>query len=120
MSNEARGPEMEQLALDIIGLLKEYGMFYDVCIYANGKKWAYDSTAPNQYTVEDGVDPNQWLNYVASDHLLSMSFEGPLYHALNYYEGGHDEFLDRFTKLFYAHNIYYELGEAWSLSCYNI
>lgn len=51
-----------------------------------------------------------------------MSFEGPLYHMINYgsYEDVSDNFLVEFNDLFDEYGLYYELGDAWNLSAYKI
>ena len=47
-----------------------------------------------------------------------MTFEGPLYEALNY--GGYDEnpwqTEEELTAIFRKYGLYYELGNAWNLT----
>ena len=49
-----------------------------------------------------------------------MSFEGPLYDVLNAYVPGWVKKEDEFRKLFEKYGFYYELGNAWNLSAYEI
>lgn len=90
---------------DIIEYCKDWGLWKDVCIYANGKCYTdsvYDSDT-SRYTqissdvyVRDENDPDKFLtgltdtgtydepsseyrNYSNPEHLLDMTYEGPLY-----------------------------------------
>ena len=121
--------EIEELANQIYKLLLKYDMWIDVHIYYNGKcmttsiededgyKFRYNEEPP---FIEEDVDPRRYFDYVGP--YLSMSFEGPLYHMINYgsYEDVSDNFLTEFNDLFDEYCLYYELGDAWNLSAYKI
>lgn len=116
--------KIEELAYRIYKLLLQNDMWIDVAIYFNGKcmstsiedeegyKFRYNEEPP---FIEEGVDPRRCFEYVGP--YLSMSFEGPFYHAMNY-DGG--AILEKFDDLLHEYGLYYELGDAWNLSLYKI
>ena len=93
----------------------------DTSVYFNGKRVRLDSgkfDADHNYHVDvAGVDedchPGDYFSYYNSNHILSMSFEGELYDALNYGNGSKE-----LEELFKQYGVYYELGNAWNLSVY--
>lgn len=112
---------IEELANEIITFLNEHELANSVSIYFNNKvmrskgKWDEDyNYVPNWITEED-VDPHDYFEYAAYDHILSMSFEGGLYDLLNYRFGKTEE---QFIAIFDRHGLYYELGNSWNLSAY--
>lgn len=112
--------DIERLANEIIAFLEAYHIASDVSIYYNGNvvrsRTEYDSEYNVTYTWEktNDVDPHDYFEYAAYDHILSMSFEGGLYDLLNY-SGGRK--MDKFMKIFEKYGLYYELGNAWNLTC---
>lgn len=115
--------DIEKLANEIIAFLEKNHLASDVSIYYNGNvvrsKTEYDSEYNSTYTwiKTYGVDPHDYFEYAAYEHILSMSFEGGLYELLNYSGGS---IMDKFEKIFERYGLYYELGNAWNLSCYTI
>lgn len=117
----------EQLAREIYNFLLAHEMWIDTNIYYNGKCMSTCNADMTEFRyngepfiIED-KDPRKCFEYVAEEHILSMSFEGPFYEALNGYAGDYgwqveDEFLDLLKK----YGVYYELGNAWNLSLYPI
>ena len=112
---------IEALAKEIITFLEKYELANAVSIYFNNKvmrdRGSYDKDynyIPGWETTED-VNPHDYFEYCAYDHILSMSFEGGLYHVLNYYGGKREE---EFRAIFERYGLYYELGNAWNLSAY--
>lgn len=116
----------EKLARDIIDFLIKHAAWLDTYIYVNNKRFGckgldgkhhYDNNWDCVY-VEDGINPKDYFEY-ADPNTLSMSFEGPLYDILNYsyaykdYEKAEEEF----SKLLAKYGYYYELGNAWNLTC---
>lgn len=113
----------ENLANEIYNLLREYDIWVDTAIYYNGKCMS------TQYRDEEGKehfryndepfitedDPRKYFEYVANPHILSMSFESELYDILNY--GSCPSILKKFDKILEKYGVYYELGDAWNLSC---
>lgn len=111
--------KIEELVKDIETFLMKHELLGDVCIYFNNKRrrWRWDYKNM-EYIVreEDDVDPHDYFEYAAYEHILSMSFEGELYSVLNGYTDGTLE--DKFLDLFNSYGLYYELGHAWNLTCY--
>ena len=117
--------DIGRLANEIKAFLEKNGLASDVSIYFNGNatrsrtdaKWNWDEGCyeHNIYWItEENVDPHDYFEYAAYEHILSMSFEGALYELLNY-SGG--KIMDKFMKIFEKYGLYYELGNAWNLTC---
>lgn len=117
---------VERLAHEIIKWLTSHEMWQDVCLYYNGKRVSTSGVVDGRHEfryngepfVEEGIDPRKYFKYVAKQHILSMSFEGPLYDVLNAYTPGWTKLEAEFQSIFERHGCYYEPGECWNLSCY--
>lgn len=113
--------KIEELANEIIGFLERSGLAPSVSIYFNNKvmrnkgKYDDDYNYISKWETTENVDPHDYFEYAAYDHILSMSFEGPLYDVLNYTFGKMEE---KFLNIFHKYGLYYELGNAWNLSAY--
>lgn len=116
----------ERFAMKIIEWLAERELWDEVAIYVNGKRYSadnYDKTknpkrlqTPKKgvtYYAIDVPNPTVIVKYANPD-LITMTFEGPLYHALNAAGKTEQAFMDLFNK----HGLYFEYGYAWSLSAY--
>lgn len=116
----------ERFAMKIIEWLAKRELWYEVAIYVNGKRYSADSYDKTKnpmrlQTPKDGVtyyavdvpDPTVIVEYANPD-LITMTFEGPLYQALNYDSDMEQAFMDLFEK----RGLYFEYGYAWSLSAY--
>lgn len=116
----------ERFAMKIIEWLAKRELWYEVAIYVNGKCYSadgYDKTknpvrlqTPKNgvtYYATDVPDPTVIVEYANPD-LITMTFEGPLYQALNYDSDTEQAFMDLFDR----HGLYFEYGYAWSLSAY--
>lgn len=115
--------QIEDLADEIYQLLKKHDMWSDTFIYFNGCRIGNkDAEGHYHYNgkvyMEPDMDPRTYFEYVNPDHILSMSFEGPVYHMLNYDE--YPSVRKKFDAIFKKYGLYYELGNAWNLSCYYI
>lgn len=115
---------IEQLANEVMDWLVRNELSMDVCIYYNNQKMQHKYHYDKDYdiiddgiSIEKDVDPHQITQWAAHDHILTMTFEGGLYSLLNY-NGGKLE--TEFENLFNKYGLYYELGEAWNLTCYPI
>lgn len=117
MTNEQRN---EMLAREIREWLLKNRMWQDVTIYFNGKAYSTDDgghhyTNDPEHLIElDNVNPLDYFKYV-NPETVSMSFEGMLYDVLNSYDD--DPLEMEFSKLFEKYGLYYELGNAWNLTC---
>ena len=115
--------DIEMLAKEITVFLELHNIAGDVSIYFNNKvlrsKMVTDGIDKYKYVwnEEFDVNPHDYFDYCAYDHILSMSFEGGLYDVLNYSGGSK---MDKFMKIFEKRGLYYELGNAWNLSVYPI
>lgn len=112
---------IEQLANEIMQFLNEHEMQDAVCIYFNNKRIRSNSNWDGenltyQWVEESNIDPHDYFEYAAYDHILSMSFEGSLYDCLNYSFGRREE---QFIKIFNKYNLYFELGNLWNLTVYS-
>lgn len=119
--------QKEQLATEIFEWLVKHEMWVDVAIYFNGKRWStsnhkdcMDFCYNEHKYFEDEADPRDYFEYVNEPNILSMSFEGPLYHVLNAYVPGWVKLEDEFRKIFEKYGVYYEMGHAWNLTCYEM
>lgn len=113
--------QIEELADKIYQLFEKNDMWMDSFIYFNdgcldskdeNGKYHYDGSAfwhPDR-------EPN--FEYVNPDHILSMAFEGPIYHMFNYNK--YPSVRKKFDTLLERYGLYFEFGEAWNLSCYYI
>jgi hypothetical protein len=115
--------DIERLANEIISFLNKEKLASDVSIYFNNKVMRSKGYLSNEgnyiigWETVEGVNPHDYFDYCAYDHILSMSFEGPLYDVLNYSGGRRYE---EFEAIFEKHGLYYELGNSWNLSAYPI
>ena len=117
---------IEELAVEIMEFLLEHGMWQDVNIYFNHKCFSckdsntgkYFYNDPENLLVEENVEPQMYFDYVNSDHILSMSFEGPVCEMLYY--GEYPVTRKKFDEIFERRGLYYEFGDHWNFSCYYI
>lgn len=114
-------PVAEELAFKIRDLLLKHQMWIDTTIYYNGKAIStndrngnFGYNEPDKLFVLENMDPRDYFEYVG--YILSMSFEGPLYDAINY--GDDSNAVKELTALFDEYGLYYELGNAWNLSLF--
>ena len=111
---------IEKLATDIMKYLMENDLDSDVCIYYNNMRLRHEydwrnADLPPKVIIEDNMNPLDYFEYASYKHILSMSFEGPLYYELNYNFGKKSE---KLRDLFEKYGLYWELGDAWNLTAY--
>ena len=112
---------IETLAKEIVTFLETKELANSVDIYFNNKvirsqgKWDADYNYISNWVTEEDVDPHEYFEYAAYNHILSMSFEGGLYDVLNYAFGRREE---EFRAIFEKYGLYFELGNSWNLSAY--
>lgn len=118
---------MRAMALSVIRYLNRHGMFSDINIYAGGMHYS-DTKHPGQ-ELNTGLVKNCEVWVKESDmraqpceynnpDTLTMTFEGPLYHAINYNSGRGCRAESELDQIFARYGLYLELGHAWSLSCW--
>lgn len=128
MSSTAKltAEQIENLAKEIREFLLEHGLWQDVDIYFNGKRFTQHDPVTGKYYYndrehlieEENQDPRTYFEYVNPDHILSMSFEGPVCEMLYY--GILPSVRREFDKIFERYGLYYEFGHHWNFSCYYI
>ena len=112
---------IEELAMEIATFLEKNGIADSVSIYFNNKvmrnkgKYDDDYNYISKWETTEDIDPHDYFEYAAYDHIISMSFEGGLYDVLNYSFGKKEE---QFREIFEKYGLYFELGNAWNLSAY--
>ena len=117
--NKITKVDIERLVNEIISFLEAFDIADSVSIYYNGDVVRSKTEYKNRdylytWVKTCDVDPHKYFEYAAYDHILSMSFEGGLYDVLNY-SGG--RIYEKFMKIFEKYGLYFELGNAWNLSC---
>ena len=121
--------KIEELATEILDFLIEHEMWTDVNIYFNGKCWTTHNKETGKYHYNDKenvyeheADPRTYFEYVRNPNILSMSFEGTFYEVMNSYLDLSYcwKLQEQFSKILEKYGLYYELGYAWSLTCYEI
>lgn len=122
MSNIMTKKDIEEIAFHIYQEIKKCGYDSDVRIYFNNKCIDVGSLKYNPVTddyespvkiIED-IDPHNYFKWAAYNHIISMSFEGPLYDYMDYnceLPGDLPEYLEK-------KGIYFELGQSWNLTFY--
>lgn len=131
ITEQSTSEEKEQVVMDLIQWLAKQELFHDVCIYCNKKRWLSDwyndrkenvqvieneTISPDPFYVQENINVTDYIKY-ANENLITMSFEGPLYHALNY---GNNDIYKNLRKFFAKRGLYFELGYAWSLATYEL
>lgn len=113
--------KIEELVKEIEEFLRKHDLLGDVCIYFNNKRhmwhWNY-KTEEYVMEIKEDISPLDYFEYVNKKHILSMSFEGEFYHVMNGYTNYEFKLQDKFNELLDKYNLYYELGNAWNLTCY--
>lgn len=130
---------IEKMAFGVMRYLIDKELFEDVRIYYHkGKTWyALQNRKPDDklnstqidhshgksnymvYKITD-IDPHDYFEY--NGDYLSMSFEGPLYECLNHtiFPFASDHINDHLRNYFSHYGLYFELGNQWNLSLYDI
>ena len=114
---------IEALAYEIRLFLENSELANGVSIYFNNKvvrdrgDYDKDYNYIPRWEITEDVDPHDYFEWAAYNHILSMSFEGPLYDVLNYSYGKKEEV---FRSIFERRGLYYEFGNAWNLTVYLI
>lgn len=125
--NGLTSEEIEQMAKEIRQFLLDNEMWIDTTIYFNGKafstwdgckRFAYND--PDNLIVLENADPKKITCFAGT--ILTMTFEGPLYHCIHGYGEYSREFEKRITNglysIFEKYGCYPELGEAWNLTLF--
>ena len=92
-------------------------LHYAVTIYFNDV--AYSFKDDGEITRRPDTKGSNYFHY-ANDDTVSMSFEGPLCEVLNFYHPRSTELHEEFMQLVEKHGFWFEMGNHWNLSLYNM
>lgn len=118
---------MQKMAIKLIKMIDKHNMFHMVNIYAGGKLYSsdYNDKNPEMKEIKMENDTVYYVQNADMDNIpvkynnpktLTMTFEGPLYDALNYEST--DETMKEINDIFDEYGLYAERGYAWSLAAY--
>lgn len=121
---------IEELRLKIVRLLAKYDCLVDCTIYANNTRWIYGYTFSDDYSemttttkIEENVDVSEYLEYCNPD-TISIAFDGsPLYEVMNHHNTSvenPEKLIAEFNALCKEYGLYFDLGNSWNLSLYEI
>lgn len=106
-----------QCAKDIAKWLAENDLQLDVSIYVDGKRYKVSESGKLVFDIE--ADPRAYFRF--NGDFLSMSFEGSFYRLLNWQtDDTVNKLINQFESILAKYNKYYELGNAWNLSLYDL
>lgn len=116
----ARTTKAMQCAKETAKWLGEHSLYRDVSIYVDHKRYSVTEAGELKYDID--AEPKNYFDFAGD--FMSMSFEGPLYDVMNYYNdflSGYDEKRqEELEGIFKKYGKYSELGNAWNLSLYDI
>lgn len=129
MANRLSAKKIEELAEELRNFLLGHYLWVDTTIYFNGKAFSTDDRNGNYYyndphhlVVLKDQDPKAYTKYAGD--ILTMTFEGDLYELLNNpgcFGGDYGyKLLNEFEAIFKRYGLYYEFGNAWNLTAYQI
>lgn len=105
--------KINQLAFEIRDYLVNAGLEDGVAIFFNNLKMTINRNGNEiQTVIKENIDPHDYFEYAAYNHILSMSFDGALYERIYYCPTGAREL----SNIFERYGLYYELGNAWNLT----
>ena len=87
----------------------------DMRIYFNGICWDFDSDS--KMTVIEDILGSEYFEY-ANDKTVSVSTEGGLYEIINHHYGY--ALAEELRGLLEKEGVYYELGNSWNFSIYEV
>ena len=126
MVNNTKFSKYKLLAIDIYKWCKKHELWGDNTIYFDGKAWSNCKTWKGEHgkNIDEDLyeyerNPLDYFEY-ANPKTLSMSFEGSLNYILNGYAMGSWRLEREFSDLFKKYGLYYEQGNSWNLSAYEI
>lgn len=115
---------MRNLAEQLINHFAKIDCWYEMGIYVANERWSSDQHAGDEkrttkngvtYYVTKNIDIKRQMEYSNPD-TVSLYFEGPLYHLINYQDYDCVEKLtDKFLK---PYGLYFEQGEAWNMAAF--
>ena len=128
--------EIERIATAIKQFLDNNFLNGDCRIYFNGICWRHgtgdspftwdkekcayidDKPCRTEWKTIEDINPKDYFEY--ANGFISMSFEGELYDVLNGVTNFDFEMQEQFQNLLKGFGCYYELGNTWNLSIYEL
>lgn len=118
--------QIEELAYGLREVLLDEGLWRDVDIFFNSKELTQRDPESGQYFDNDrehlieleNVNPRERVGHAARNHILSMAFDGDVLDM--FHKRGHSVVRERISRLLEKYGLYYEFGEACTLTCYYI
>lgn len=107
--------DIDNLAEKIKDYLVKKKMQEGICIYWNNKR-IKDIDMDGNGVIEENMNPLDCFGSANRKHILSMSFEGALYHALNH--SPVNTVYDEISSILKPYGLYFEQGDSWNLSVY--
>ena len=106
--------QIEEMANEIANYCYENG-HGDVIMYYNNKRRYVDYYGYERDEIDRDVNPHDYIDYCAYEHIFTMSSEGSLDLEYEIFEKDNG-----IQKIFNKYGVYAELGNYWNLSCYSI
>ena len=110
--------QIGELAEQIYQLLKENDIWMDTDIYYNNRVMT-NKDGNGQYQYDGSVylylDTPPIEPFYTPGHILSMTFEGPVYQMFNH--GSYPAVRRKFDRILKRFGLYYEFHDAWNLDC---
>jgi len=88
----------------------------DTRIYFNNQAWAWQNG--KKYIIKD-IKASDYTEY-ANDDTITCTFEGAVYEALNYGDRNRWKLREELNIVLRECGYYFELGNAWNFSLYEI
>lgn len=118
--------QIEELAYGLREILISEGLWRDVDIFFNSKELTQRDPDSGQYFDNDrghlieleNINPRKHVDHAARNHILSMAFDGDVLDM--FHKRGHSGVRERISLLLERYGVYYEFGEACTLTCYYI
>lgn len=113
--------KINELVEKIVKLLDKHNYSGDTAIYFDNKRLAtFNDENYGIWILQSGYKGSDYTEYANND-TITMTFEGmfSIYNIINCYSSD-EKFLGEFDRLLESYGYYYELGNSWNLSLYEL
>ncbi|QXN70244.1 hypothetical protein INTERNEXUS_204 [Bacillus phage vB_BspM_Internexus] len=108
----------EQLANELRDFIIE-NEFTNVRIYFNNKVYDWYSSSKEPILINN-IRPTEYFP-TANNKTVSMSFEGNLYYPMNFGDNDNDfTTYNTIKSIFKKYGYYFEFGNAWNITAYDL
>lgn len=122
MPKKLTAAQVTALGHELVDYLCQNHLEDDTYLYLCNQRWGFNdkgrqsqTPAGTVYHITDDVDVTAQLEYANPD-TVTMTFEGPLYMAINYSGSGRTQ--TALDKIAQKYGLYWEQGYAWSMATY--